>query len=57
MSRPSAYAVDPDGFYGPYGGAFVPEMLEPQLRVLRERYRDILQSADFRARYEALLRD
>jgi tryptophan synthase beta chain len=57
MSRPSAYAVDPDGFYGPYGGAFVPEMLEPQLRVLRERYRDILQSADFRERYEALLRD
>ncbi|MBI5914403.1 MAG: tryptophan synthase subunit beta [Bacteroidetes bacterium] len=48
---------DPDGFYGPFGGAFIPEMLHPNVEELRNCYLDILESADFQAEFRALLRD
>ena len=45
------------GYYGPFGGAFVPEMLYPNVEELRLRYLDILADPTFRAEYEGLLRD
>ena len=45
------------GYYGAFGGAFVPEMLFPNVEELRTRYEEILASASFRAEYEQLLRD
>jgi len=50
---------DPDthGYYGPFGGAYIPEMLHPNVEELRERYLEIIGSAGFRKEYEQLLRD
>ncbi len=45
------------GYYGEFGGAFVPEMLFPNVEELRTQYEEILASASFRAEYEQLLRD
>ena len=45
------------GYYGEFGGAFVPEMLFPNVEELRTQYEEILASASFRADYEQLLRD
>lgn len=57
MKRISSYKVDADGFYGPYGGAFIPEMLYPNIRELEERYMDIIYSSDFQEEFRGLLRD
>ena len=45
------------GYYGEFGGAFVPEMLFPNVEELRTQYEEILASASFRTEYEQLLRD
>jgi tryptophan synthase beta chain len=45
------------GYYGPFGGAFVPEMLYPNVEELRLRYLDILADPTFKVEYEGLLRD
>ena len=49
--------VDKDGYYGRFGGAYVPEMLLPNVQELQSRYREILADADFQAEVAALLRD
>ncbi len=46
-----------EGFYGKFGGAYIPEMLYPNTRELQERYLPILNSADFREEFSALLKD
>jgi tryptophan synthase beta chain len=51
------YAPDHHGFYGEFGGAFIPEMLYPNVEELRTRYLDILAEASFRREFEQLLRD
>ena len=51
------YHVDAAGYYGPFGGAFVPELLWPNVEELRTTYRDFIAGAGFRAEFEALLRD
>jgi len=45
------------GYYGEFGGAFVPEMLFPNVEELRTQYEEILASKSFRTEYEQLLRD
>lgn len=49
--------IDDQGYYGEFGGAYVPEMLHPNLETLQLRYREILDSPAFREEFEALLRD
>jgi tryptophan synthase beta chain len=51
------FQPDARGFYGEFGGAFIPEMLEPNIRELRENYLRILESKEFREEYLQLLRD
>ena len=51
------YHVDEKGYYGNYGGAFVPELLYPNIEELRQHYVEILQSDDFQEEYKSLLRD
>ena len=51
------YHVDAEGYYGPFGGAFVPELLWPNVEELRTTYRDFIASPGFRSEFEALLRD
>lgn len=49
--------VDQKGFYGNYGGAYIPEMLHPNIEELRENYEEILASTDFQEKFQGLLRD
>lgn len=45
------------GYYGEFGGAFIPEMLYGNVEELRSRYLEILGDAAFRAEFELLLKD
>jgi tryptophan synthase beta chain len=45
------------GYYGRFGGAFIPEMLHPNVKELQERYLDIMYEASFQKEYAELLRD
>jgi len=46
-----------NGFYGEFGGAFVPEMLYPNVEELQEEYLTIIHSDDFQKEFLALLKD
>ena len=52
-----SYQVDPNGYYGIFGGAFIPEMLYPNVEELRNTYLDIMASPDFQAEFNDLLRN
>jgi tryptophan synthase beta chain len=52
-----SYQVDPNGYYGRFGGAFIPEMLYPNVEELRNTYLDIMGSPDFQAEFNGLLRN
>ena len=51
------YKVDKKGFYGNYGGAFVPEMLFPNLDELEKNYNKIIDDPVFQKDYNNLLKD
>jgi len=51
------YKVDKKGFYGNYGGAFVPEMLFPNLDELEKNYNKIIDDPVFQQDYNNLLKD
>jgi len=51
------YSVDKEGFYGNFGGAFVPEMLFPNLDELEKNYNNIINDEDFIIEYNNLLKD
>jgi tryptophan synthase beta chain len=48
---------DKNGYYGEFGGAFVPEMLYPNVQELQENYEQIIQSDSFQKEFKILLRD
>lgn len=48
---------DENGYYGEFGGAFVPEMLYPNVKELKENYENIIQSTSFKNEFEKLLKD
>ncbi|MEN8248657.1 MAG: tryptophan synthase subunit beta [Bacteroidota bacterium] len=47
---------DKNGFYGEFGGAFIPEMLYPNVEELRENYIKIIDSDDFKHEFAKLLK-
>ena len=51
------YRVDQNGFYGEFGGAYIPEMLYPNVKELGDRYLGIIESDTFRDEFTVLLRD
>lgn len=51
------YGVNERGYYGQFGGAFIPEMLYPNVEELREKYLTILQEPAFQEELQQLLRD
>ena len=53
----NSYLVDQEGYYGEFGGAYVPEILHQCVENLQKAYLPILESADFQQEYHALLRD
>lgn len=57
MSSIPTFSVNEHGYYGKFGGSFIPEMLYPNVEELRENYLQILESPEFRQKYHQLLRD
>lgn len=51
------YQVNEKGYYGNFGGAFIPEMLFPNVEELREKYLSIIQEESFQLELNDLLRD
>lgn len=51
------YLVDKNGYYGEFGGAYVPEILQAPLNAIKEQYLDIIESEEFQREYMELLRD
>ncbi len=49
------YMVDESGFYGDFGGAFIAELLYPNVEELRENYLAITESEDFKREFDKLL--
>jgi len=56
-STRSHASPDERGYYGKFGGAFIPEMLFRNVEELRSRYLEIMDEPAFRAEYAQLLRD
>ncbi|TLU97228.1 tryptophan synthase subunit beta [Dyadobacter luticola] len=52
-----SFQVDSKGYYGSFGGAFIPEMLYPNVEELRENYLQIISDPSFQKEYSDLLRD
>lgn len=52
-----SYLVDSEGYYGEFGGAYVPEILHQCVSDLQEAYLPILESEEFQREFRALLRD
>ncbi len=50
------YTVDERGYYGKFGGAFIPEMLYPNVEELRTNYLSIIESKEFKSEFDKLLR-
>ncbi|GAA4270690.1 hypothetical protein GCM10022257_27910 [Hyunsoonleella aestuarii] len=51
------YNVDEKGYYGEFGGAFIPEMLYPNVEELRQNYLKIMAEPDFQKEFDQLLKD
>lgn len=51
------YTVNENGYYGNYGGAFIPEMLFPIVEDLRLNYLEIINDQEFQNEYQLLLKD
>src|SRR5215210_3910399 len=51
------YAPDENGYYGRFGGAYIPEMLHRNVEELRTRYLEIIAEAAFQKEYQQLLQD
>lgn len=49
------YQVNEKGFYGDFGGAYIPEMLVPNVEELQENYLRIINSGDFQRQFTSLL--
>ena len=50
------FNVDEKGYYGDFGGAFIPEMLYPNVEELRQNYLSITAEPDFKKEFDELLK-
>ena len=46
-----------EGYYGAFGGAYIPEMLYSNVETLKTQYLQIMQDPSFQAEFQALLKD
>ncbi len=51
------YGVNEKGYYGEFGGAFIPEMMYPNIEELRQNYLKILDDPEFKKEFASLLKD
>ena len=52
-----AYEVDSKGYYGSFGGAFIPEMLYPNVEELKANYLKFMADPEFQKEFQNLLKD
>lgn len=52
-----SYLANEKGYYGEFGGAFIPEMLYPNVEELRSQYLDIMKEESFQKEFKQLLKD
>src|SRR5688572_12287988 len=52
-----SYQVDQRGYYGKFGGAYIPEMLYPNVEELRTKYLSILSDPAFQTEFADLLKN
>lgn len=53
----SKYQVNEYGYYGQFGGAYIPEMLHPNIEELQQRYLEIIYEVNFQKEFLSLLKD
>lgn len=51
------YHVNEKGYYGTFGGAYIPEMLYPNVEELRQKYLEIMYEDSFQKEFKQLLKD
>jgi tryptophan synthase beta chain len=51
------YFVNEKGYFGDFGGAYIPEMLYPNVEELRTNYLKIIEDEDFQKEFHQLLKD
>ncbi len=51
------YQVNQEGYYGEFGGAYIPEVLKPRIDELRTIYLQVLEDESFQREFHQLLRD
>src|ERR1700753_2080071 len=51
------YGVNDLGYYGDFGGAYIPEMLYPNIEELRQQYLNIIEDPAFKAEFDDLLKN
>jgi phosphoribosylanthranilate isomerase len=56
-NKKMSYNVNEKGYYGQFGGAYIPEMLYPNVEELRQHYLDITATPDFKEEFNQLLKD
>lgn len=52
-----SYHVNEKGYYGEFGGAYIPEMLYPNVEELRQNYLKITADPEFQTEFDALLKE
>lgn len=57
MKKMHTYNVDQNGYYGEFGGAYIPEILYENVDLLKKNYLKILEDREFQKDYHNLLRD
>ncbi|MDP5106738.1 tryptophan synthase subunit beta [uncultured Polaribacter sp.] len=53
----SKFHPDENGYFGQYGGAFIPELLYPNVKELADNYVQIIESEEFQKEYKSLLKE
>lgn len=57
ISSSVKWGVNPKGYFGDFGGAYIPEMLYPNVEQLRQQYLNIIYEPGFQEEYHNLLKD
>ena len=53
----TSYNIDKDGFYGDFGGAFIPEMMHANIEELRKKYASLITRKSFTKEFDELLKN
>ena len=51
------YNIDDQGYYGPFGGAYIPEMLRPNIETLQREYLKAIEDPSFQQEFDILMQD